>query len=311
MRLQRRAHGRVAGNDGVGAGLAGHPGRRPLPDRRRRGDGLRGAPGCPALGLPGPDSITVAATASRTAATSPATIRASQRARPGRGRRVQLSRRRSHSRTVVASTAPQDGSAAGRWPGGGAPALARRGLRPRAAGLRRRLGRARWVGPLLPPERVEELRRQGPDVRLRQAGLIRRTGPRGLPGKPGRHRRPGGVSVPPGQLVRYGRGRAGRFGRPGPVRRKLAGRRREDYLDRRRRPRRRHRCPAAVAGSRWSAPCLTAAHAWLRRPPCPRAVMADRYAIACLCPPGHMEPDHARDPPRDSRTYWDIWLQPE
>ncbi|HSS88392.1 MAG TPA: hypothetical protein VLL69_03655 [Streptosporangiaceae bacterium] len=37
--------------------------------------------------------------------------------------------------------------------------------------------------------------------------------------------------MPPGQLVRYGRGRAGRFGRPGPVRRKLAGARRDDYLD--------------------------------------------------------------------------------
>ena len=84
----------------------------------------------PAPGPPRPDSATAAAPASRAAATSPATIITSRRGRPGRDRRVQLSRRRSHSRTVVTRTVPQDGSAAGRcpdgggsaWPGCGSPA---------------------------------------------------------------------------------------------------------------------------------------------------------------------------------------------
>src|SRR5262249_14680334 len=105
-----------------------------------------------------------------------------------------------------------------------------------------------------------------------------------------------------------GAGRAARGAWAGPAE---AGRGPPGGLSGRRRPRRHHRCRVAVVGFRWSAPCLMAAQAWFRRPPCPGAVMADRYAIACLCPPGHMKPDHVGDPPRDSRTYWDIWLQPE
>ena len=38
VRLQRRAHGRVAGHDGVGAGLAGQPDRCLPPGRGRRGE---------------------------------------------------------------------------------------------------------------------------------------------------------------------------------------------------------------------------------------------------------------------------------
>ena len=319
-RLQRRAHGRVAGNDGVGAGLAGHPGRRPLPDRCRRGDGLPGG-----AGLPG-----------------------ARAARPGqhhRGRDGQQDRRHQpgHDQHQPARPArpgpprpaepapqpqPHRGGEHGppgwfgrrslaqwrglRLAGFGLAGLRLAGLGP--AGLRRWLGRARRAGPLLPPERVEELRRQGPDVRRRQAGLTRRTGPRGLPAAAGK----AGTAPTAGtgqraawaaRPVWAGAGRAARAPGAGPAeaRRGPPGR----LPGPRRRPRRRRRCPAALAGSRWSARRLTAAHARQRRPRCPRAVKADRYAIACLCPPGHMEPDQARDPPGDSGTYWDIHLQPE
>ena len=181
--------------------------------------------------------------ASRTAATSPATIITSQRGRPGRDRRVQLSRRRSHSRTVVTSTVPQDGSAAGRcpdgggsaWPGCGSPASGwpgsgdgwggRAGSGPSChqSGRKSSGGRGLTYGAGRPGSPG------GPGGVACPGGPS--PGRRRFPGKPGRHRRPRRVSVPPGQLGRYGRGRAGRLGRPGPVRRKLAGARREDYLD--------------------------------------------------------------------------------
>src|SRR6266516_3886358 len=70
-------------------------------------------PACWPASPPGPparDNRTVAAPATKTTATSAATSSTRQRARAGHNRRIRPSRRRVHSRRVVMSTVPQDGS---------------------------------------------------------------------------------------------------------------------------------------------------------------------------------------------------------
>jgi hypothetical protein len=199
--------------------------------------------------------------------------------------------------------APPGPDAAHRPPAGPAPVMAgvgapdralpatRAGGRVPAAGAGRTAlggrahpaGRAAWAAPAAPPP--------GPAPVSWKAG----TAPTAATGQ-----RAAGAARP----VWAGAGRAARAAWAGPA--EAGWGPPGGLLRRRRRPRRRHGYRAAVAGFRWSARCLAAVNARLRRPLCPRAVVADRYAIACLCPPGHMEPDRARDPPRDSRTYWDI-----
>ena len=240
----------------------------------------------------------MAAPASRTAATSPATISTSQRARPGRDRRVQLEPapqpqphrggehgppgwfgRRALARWrglrlaglgLPASGLPGSGDGWGGSPGRAAPATRAGGRAPAAragrmapGGRAHPPGRAAWAAPGRPLRES----RDGTDGRDGSACRLGSSSGMGGGG-------PGGSG---------GRGRSGGSS-PGP-----AGR--TTWIASAAAP------PSPLPGgcgafSLVSSPSA-AAHARHRRPLCPRAVKADRYAIACLCPPGHMEPDRS------------------